>query len=64
MYSIISDLMKVGIKPTNIFYFSFDEVSWDTDGVISLYFGDILRMPIMEAAHVFIFLDEIQKAKQ
>jgi hypothetical protein len=64
MYRLISDLMKAGIKPTNIFYFSFDEVSWDIEEVLSLYLGNILRMPISEAGPVYIFLDEIQKAKQ
>ncbi len=64
MYRLISDLMKVGIKSTNIFYFSFDEASWDIEEVINLYLGNILRMPLSEAGPVYIFLDEIQKAKQ
>ena len=64
MYRLISDLMKAGVKPTNIFYFSFDEVSWDIEEVLSLYLGNILRVPISEAGPVYIFLDEIQKAKQ
>ena len=64
MYRLISDLMKAGVKPTNIFYFSFDEVSWDIEEVLSFYLGNILRMPISEAGSVYIFLDEIQKAKQ
>jgi predicted AAA+ superfamily ATPase len=64
MYRIVSDLIRNGIRPTNILYFSFDEVSWGIDEVINFYLANILKDPITDAGPVYVFLDEIQKAEQ
>ena len=64
MYRVISDLIRNGIRPTNILYFSFDEVSWGIDEVINFYIASILKDPITDAGQVYVFLDEIQKAEQ
>ncbi|MGC8609505.1 MAG: ATP-binding protein, partial [Thermoplasmata archaeon] len=63
MYRLVSDLLKTGIEPVNIFYFSFDELSGSVDEAINTYLQNILRTSAAEGERVYIFLDEIQKAK-
>lgn len=60
MYQIIDELLRNGVNPYHILYFSFDEMRYDLEGLIKQYEIDILREDISKKK-VFIFLDEIQK---
>ncbi len=60
MYQIIDELLRNGVNPYDILYFSFDEMMYDLEGLIKQYEIDILREDISKKK-VFIFLDEIQK---
>ncbi len=63
MYQIISDLLKEGTSPNSILYFSFDESSADMDKVLDLFVKIAVRKPLLEIERAYIFLDEIQKAR-
>lgn len=60
MYQLMDYLIKSGIDPRHILYFSFDERRRDLEDVIREYEEKILRAKIREK-RVFIFLDEIHK---
>lgn len=60
MYQIIDELLRKGVTPYNILYFSFDELRYDLKEIIKQYETDVLREDISKKK-VFIFLDEIQK---
>jgi len=60
MYQIIDELLRNGVNPYHILYFSFDEVRYDLEDLVKQYEIDILREDISKKK-VFIFLDEIQK---
>lgn len=60
MYQIIDELLRKGVNPYNILYFSFDEMRCDLEDLIKQYETDVLREDI-STKKVFIFLDEIQK---
>lgn len=58
----IDMLIKEGVAPERVLYFSFDENVEDLRDVIDLYRESILKKDIA-AGDVYIFLDEIQKLK-
>ncbi|MEW6417899.1 MAG: ATP-binding protein [Nitrospirota bacterium] len=60
MYQIIDELLRNGVNPYDILYFSFDEMRYDLEDLIKQYEIDILREDISKKK-VFILLDEIQK---
>src|SRR3972149_1118665 len=62
MYQIIDDLLRKGVNPYNILYFSFDEMRYDLEDIIKQYETEVLREDIAKK-RVFILLDEIQKLK-
>ena len=62
MYQIIDELLRKGVNPYNILYFSFDEMRYDIEDIIKQYETEVLREDIAKK-RVFILLDEIQKLK-
>ncbi|MBI5027158.1 MAG: ATP-binding protein [Nitrospirae bacterium] len=60
IYQIIDELLRKGVNPYNILYFSFDEMRYDLEEIIKQYETDALRKDISKEK-VFIFLDEVQK---
>jgi predicted AAA+ superfamily ATPase len=62
MYQIIDELLRKGVNPYNILYFSFDEMRYDLEDIIKQYEIEVLREDIAKK-RVFILLDEIQKLK-
>ncbi len=60
MCQIIDELLRNGVNPYDILYFSFDEMRYDLEDLVKQYEIDILREDISKKK-VFIFLDEIQK---
>jgi len=60
MYQIIDELLRKGVNPYKILYFSFDEMKYDLEDIIKRYETDVLHTDISKEK-VFIFLDEIQK---
>lgn len=62
MYQIIDDLLKRGVNPYSILYFSFDEMKYDLEELIKQYEIEVLHEDI-STKKVFIFLDEIQKLR-
>jgi predicted AAA+ superfamily ATPase len=60
MYQIIDELLRNGVNPYDILYFSFDEMRYNLEDLVKQYEIDILREDISKKK-VFIFLDEIQK---
>ncbi|MDI6808292.1 MAG: ATP-binding protein [Candidatus Eisenbacteria bacterium] len=60
MYQIINNLLRKGVSPYNILYFSFDEMRYDIESIVKQFEADILRDDILKNK-VFIFFDEIQK---
>jgi predicted AAA+ superfamily ATPase len=60
IYQIIDELLKKGVEPYNILYFSFDETKYDLESMINQYELDVLQGNI-SGRKIFLFLDEIQK---
>lgn len=60
MYQIIDELLRKGVNPYNILYFSFDEMGHDIEDIIKQYEANVLRKDLSKES-VFLFLDEIQK---
>lgn len=60
MYQIIDEILRNGVNPYDILYFSFDEMRYNMEDLVKQYEIDILREDISKKK-VFIFLDEIQK---
>ncbi len=61
MYQTIDHLLKKGVKPENILFFSFDEYPADIDDLLSTYTG-LTRIQLREE-RAFVFLDEVQKCE-
>lgn len=60
MYQLIDHLLKSGVNPREIFYFSFDLEKRDLGRVVREYEERILRDRIRDR-RVYLFLDEIHK---
>ncbi|MCK4811202.1 MAG: ATP-binding protein [Methanosarcinales archaeon] len=60
MLQTVDQLIKEGVAPKRILYFSFDEDVEDLKEVIDFYRENILKEEIA-ARKIYIFLDEIQK---
>lgn len=60
MYQIIDEILRNGVNPYDILYFSFDEMRYNMEDLVKQYEIDILREDISKKK-IFIFLDEIQK---
>ena len=60
MYQLISFLLRSGIKPRNILYFTFDERKKELKDIVREYEEKVLKERVREKK-VFIFLDEIHK---
>ncbi len=61
---LIDDLLKTGVDPRLILYFSFDEASSDVRDVLETYQKQVLEATF-EATEdtVYVFFDEVQKVK-
>lgn len=62
MYQIIDALLRKGVHPYHIFYFSFDEARFGLEELIEQYEIEILKEDLSKEK-VFLFLDEIQKMR-
>ncbi len=63
MLQLIENLLEK-TSPKNILYFSFDEIAFDLKDVLEAYQKVILNKTFDESREkIFIFLDEVQKAK-
>ena len=62
LYQLINELLQKGVKPRNIFYFSFDEERYGLEEVINTYRNEVLKHNL-EKERVFLFLDEVQKSE-
>ena len=62
-FQTIDELLKKGVEPENILYFSFDEERYDPREVLETYEKKILKKNFEDCGRLFIFLDEIQKAR-
>jgi len=60
-YQLIEELLKSGVNPKNILYFSFDEAVEDPIKVLEEY-GRITKID-WKKEKVFLFLDEVHKLK-
>ena len=60
MFQVIDNLVKGGVDPKNILYFSFDESVDDIRSLVTLYSEKILKKDI-RSEKIYMFLDEIQK---
>ena len=61
-YQLIDYLLNK-VEPEKIFYFSFDEEKYSLKDVLETYEKRILKKNFEECGKLWIFLDEIQKAK-
>ena len=60
IFQIIDELLRKGVNPYNILYFSFDEMRYNLEDIIKQYETEVLHEDITEK-RVFVLLDEIQK---
>ena len=60
MYQTINELLKRGVSPYHIFYFSFDEYRQDFADLIKQYEIQTLRGDFAKTK-LYVFMDEIQK---
>ena len=63
LYQLIDGLLEDGTDPRNVLYFSFEEGGEEVKEVIEEYERSVLRKNLDEAGKVYIFLDEVQYAK-
>ena len=61
MYQIIDFLLKTGVNPKNVFYFSFDEKISTLEELLRNYSELITGKDLLKQGKTYIFLDEIQK---
>jgi predicted AAA+ superfamily ATPase len=61
-YQTIERLLE-SVEPERVLYFPFDESLADPKEVLEVYEREVLSKPFEEAGGVFVFLDEIQYAK-
>jgi predicted AAA+ superfamily ATPase len=61
-YQLIENLLKK-FEAKNIFYFSFDEERYSLKEVLETYEKKILKKNFENCGKIWIFLDEVQKAK-
>ncbi|MEO0126464.1 MAG: ATP-binding protein [candidate division WOR-3 bacterium] len=61
MYQLIDYLLKKGIPPKHILYFSFDEKVSNLKELFKIYSETIVSKELSRLKNVYIFLDEIQK---
>jgi predicted AAA+ superfamily ATPase len=61
-YQLIDNLLKK-FEAKNIFYFSFDEERYSLKEVLETYEKKILKKNFENCGKIWIFLDEVQKAK-
>ena len=62
LYQLIDELLKE-VEPDNILYFTFDEERYDVKEVLEAYEKRVLRRSFEECGKLYIFLDEVQRAK-
>jgi len=62
-YQLIQELIDRKIEPFNILYFSFDEESENIEDVLETYKEKVLKSNFEKIDRLYVFLDEIQKAK-
>ncbi|MFH1199951.1 MAG: ATP-binding protein [Candidatus Micrarchaeota archaeon] len=62
LYQLIDSLLKKGVPPYNVLYFSFDEEAGGIDGVVAAYEEKVLKKRLADAGSVFLFFDEVHKA--
>lgn len=63
MFQVVNELLKHDVDPFNIMYFSFDEEVEDMNDIIDSYETNVLKHSIRQVERIYIFLDEVQKAK-
>lgn len=62
-YQLIQELIDRKIEPFNILYFSFDEESENIEDVLETYKEKVLKSNFEKIDRLYVFLDEIQKAR-
>jgi predicted AAA+ superfamily ATPase len=62
-YQLIDELLRRGVEPRNIFYFSFDEERYELKRVLEAYEKRVLKKNFEDCGRLYIFLDEVQKAR-
>ena len=55
----INELLQIKTKPKDIFFYQFEELDIDLEGILSFYLENILKQNIHQA-DCYIFLDELQ----
>jgi len=64
MYQTIDSLLRSGVSPLNILYFSFDELAFDVKDVLEDYQKHVLNSTFESfKGRVYVFFDEIQKVR-
>jgi predicted AAA+ superfamily ATPase len=61
-YQLIDELLKK-VEPKSILYFSFDEEKYSVKEVLETYEKKVLKKNFEDCKRLYIFLDEVQKAK-
>ncbi len=64
LFQLIDALLKKGVSPYQILYFSFDENQYALNEILEFYQHHVLKKELREVDRLFIFLDEIQKLDQ
>ncbi len=62
MCQIIDELLRKGVHPYRIFYFSFDEARSGLEDLVKQYEVEVLKEDLSKEK-VFLFLDEVQKMR-
>lgn len=63
MYQIIDDLIKRGISPFNILYFTFDISVVSPEDILKEYRNTVLKKDL-RSEKIYVFFDEIQKFEE
>ncbi len=60
LFQLLETLLKKGISPYRVFYYSFDEARLNLDELLKTYQTEIVKADLA-AAPTYLFFDEIQK---
>ena len=63
MYQAIRRLLRDGVSPESILYFSFDAEEGTIQDLLEFYRNTVLNAPLESRERIFVFLDEVQKCK-
>lgn len=61
LFQLVGHLIDQGVAPRHLIYYSFDELTWKLDSLVSYVEETVLQGPLREVGRVYFLLDEVQR---